>query len=117
MKIIGQLLIALIGGIVAILLYRTFENDDAGSEKNRSHIVGRNVSFDSSADSLNNVFNVGFGEAAEQTLEQVVHIRSRIVRNVPRDPFFEFFGDGFWDPRSKDQPQQQFQEASGSGVI
>lgn len=118
MKVLGQLFIAFLGAIVAIILYRAFERDrrdDAGTgyHQERNGIVNR-----ASADSLNNVFNVGFGDAAESTLAQVVHIRSRIVANVPRDPFFEFFGDGFWDRRYGDQQQpRQFQEASGSGVI
>lgn len=120
MKIFGQLLIALVGGIVAIFLYRAFDGDAAaGSVKHSTNVSNRNAAFySSSADSINNVFNVGFGEAADRSLQQVVHIRARIVTAVPRDPFFDFFGDEFWDPRYRNQRQQpQVQEASGSGVI
>lgn len=117
MKIAGQFLIALIGGIVAIFLYRAFEGPgNASSSSGQSD--GSSLFRSASADSINNVFTVGFREAAERSLEQVVHIRARFVRNLPQNPLFEFFGDGFWDPRNRNQPQQQqVQEASGSGVI
>lgn len=119
MKIIGQLFIALMGGIIAIILYRSLENDgrDDRAGNTATGIFGRSTSSSSgAADSINNVFNVGFGDAAETTLAQVVHIRARIISQVPRDPFYEHFGDGFWGPRYRN-PQQQVQEASGSGVI
>lgn len=118
MKVVGQLFIALVGGIVAILLYRVFErNEEVGgltpsSLKTSAAYDGRSV------DSLNNVFSVGFGEAAESTLAQVVHIRAKIPAPIQRDPFFEFFGEGFWGRSYRNQQQpQQLQEASGSGVI
>lgn len=120
MKILGQLFIALLGGIVAIFLYKAFENEGTpfgGGSSSVNPLAHNSSSSASSADSINNVFNVGFGEAAERTLAQVVHIRARIVAQARRDPFYEFFGDGFWDPRYRNQQQQQLQEASGSGVI
>ena len=118
MKILGQLFMALLGGLIAIILYRSFEgNDGDGARDNNSNSFRQNTSFASgSEDSINNVFNVGFGEAAESTLAQVVHIRARILSRVPTDPFFEYFGDGFWG-QNRNRPQQQMQEASGSGVI
>lgn len=121
MKIIGQLFIALLGGIMAILLYRAFENNENRSGQNFSlNPFREDASFSpGAADSLNNVFSVGFGDAAETTLAQVVHIRAKIVAPVQRDPFYEFFGDGFWGRRYRNQNQsrQQIMEASGSGVI
>lgn len=121
MKILGQLLIALVGGIVAILLYRMLEQDNRSDSANggiMSAFRTESSGSGASADSINNVFSVGFGEAAATTLQQVVHIRSRVAMQAPRDPFYEFFGDGFWGPQYRNQQrQQQFQEASGSGVI
>jgi Do/DeqQ family serine protease len=122
MKILSQLLIALLGGVIAIVLYTGFVREPANSPAQPRLVnpMAGSISYrNSPADSLNNVFNVGFGEAAESTLEQVVHIRSRIAARVQRDPFFEFFGDGFWGQQYKNQPyqQQQMQEATGSGVI
>lgn len=108
MKIIGQLLIALIGGITAVLLYKTFESS---REKEATPAL---INIDARAnDSINNVFRAGFGEAAARSLEQVVHIRARIARRLPQDPFFEFFGEGFGNRGGR----QQLEEASGSGVI
>jgi serine protease Do len=120
MKILGQLLIALVGGIVAILLYRMLEQDgqSASASGLMSGFRSESSRVEASADSINNVFSVGFGAAAASTLQQVVHIRSRVAMQAPRDPFYEFFGDGFWGPQYQNQQrQQQFQEASGSGVI
>lgn len=120
MKIIGQLLIALVGGMVAIIVYRSLENNgnSDGMERPATGIFSKNTPpVSGTADSINNVFNVGFGDAAETTLAQVVHIRARLVSQVPRNPFYEHFGDGFWGPRYRSHPQQQVQEASGSGVI
>lgn len=120
MKILAQFVIAVIGGVVAIFFYRLAERTDRpGIASGVEQPYGRQAAFSQSADSLNNVFRVGFGEAAETTLQEVVHVRSKIIAKVPRDPFFDYFGDGFWDPgyRSQQQPRQQIQEASGSGVI
>lgn len=120
MKILGQLIIALLGGLIAIVLYRAFESDETRSANGdrAANVFRHNASFPSGdADSINNVFNVGFGAAAERTLAQVVHIRARIVSRVPDNPLYEHFGDGFWGRRFQNQPQQQVQEASGSGVI
>lgn len=119
MKILGSLFMAVLGGIVAILIYRVMYGKD-GSQANESiNPFQRNTSFRSaSADSINNVFNVGFGDAAESTLAQVVHIRARVVTAAPQNPYFEFFGDGFWGRQyRRQQMQPQMQEASGSGVI
>lgn len=113
-------MIALLGGLIAIVLYRAFEGDDHKSDNGglSANVFRKNTSFHSgAADSINNVFNVGFGEAAERTLGQVVHIRARIISRAPGNPLYEHFGDGFWGRRFQNQPQQQVQEASGSGVI
>jgi serine protease Do len=120
MKILGNLIIALLGGIIAVFIYRAIDNKDRSpGDGDRINPFKRNTSFaSSSADSINNVFNVGFGEAAESTLAQVVHIRARVATPAPQDPFFDFFGDGFWGRQYRNQQRQpQMQEASGSGVI
>jgi serine protease Do len=120
MKILGQLLIALLGGIIAVFFYRAMDDNENMPAATRMAAGSRQLPFFNSgaADSIDNVFNVGFGEAAESSLEQVVHIRTRIVAQVPQDPFFEFFGEGFWGRQYRNQQQpQQIQEASGSGVI
>jgi Do/DeqQ family serine protease len=68
------------------------------------------------ADSLNRMFNVGFGDAAERSLEEVVHIRASVTGNRRSDPIVEFFGQG--EPFNGDPRQQGLgQQATGSGVI
>jgi serine protease Do len=118
MRILGQLFIALIGGIIAIVLYRAFERPVTAGDGSMNFFGQRAAYESASADSLNNVFSVGFGDAAETTLAQVVHIQAKIVISPQNDPFYEFFGDGFWGRRYRNQQQpQQIQQASGSGVI
>ncbi len=120
MKILTSFVIALLGGIIAITLYKAFEERPASPrDYPRTDGMGRPISYTAAVDSINNVFNVGFGEAAERSLAQVVHIRSRIVTQMPQDPFFEYFGEGFWGQEYKNRQYQrrQLQEASGSGVI
>lgn len=58
-----------------------------------------------------------FTFAAEKATPSVVHIKTKMTRNVSRqmmDPFEDFFG-GFGGGGRRAQPEQQ--EASGSGVI
>ncbi len=58
-----------------------------------------------------------FTYAAEKTTPAVVHITTKMTRNVSRqmmDPFEDFFG-GFGGNPHRQQPESQ--EASGSGVI
>jgi Do/DeqQ family serine protease len=120
MKLIGNLFIAILGGLIAVLIYRFTEKDSFTSADGRSaNPFNHQAAFNSeAADSINNVFTVGFGDAAATTLQEVVHIRSKIISQAPRDPFFDYFGDGFWSPQYRSQQQQQrVMEASGSGVI
>jgi Do/DeqQ family serine protease len=48
--------------------------------------------------------------ASERSIHSVVHITTKVPRQVNRDPFFEFF----YGPQ---QPNQQFSMGAGSGVI
>jgi Do/DeqQ family serine protease len=48
--------------------------------------------------------------ASERSVHSVVHITTKVPRQVFRDPFFEFF----YGPQ---QPNQQFSMGAGSGVI
>jgi Do/DeqQ family serine protease len=121
-KMVKQFLIGLVGGIFAIVLFKLLEANDGPFEagKRETNSLGQPISYNTSTvDSIQNVFSVGFGEAAASTLRQVVHIRSRITTQAPRNRFFEFFGDEFWQQQYKNQQWQesQVQEAAGSGVI
>jgi serine protease Do len=120
MKILGLLLAGMVGGILAILLYRMVDVSESPkvSGRNSSNPLAYRTAYTTGADdSINNVFSIGFGDAAERTLRQVVHIRSKFVSQAPRNPFFEFFGDDFWQQQQRDEQWRQMQEASGSGVI
>ena len=48
--------------------------------------------------------------ASDRSINSVVHITTKVPRQVQRDPFFEFF----YGPQ---QPNQQFSMGAGSGVI
>jgi S1-C subfamily serine protease len=90
-------------------------NNTANTTSNVNY--GANGNRAESVDSVTRALGAGFGNAAEQSLEQVVHIRatSRAQRRQ-YDPFQEFFGGGSpfeGDPRQRGMQQQ----ATGSGVI
>jgi serine protease Do len=120
MKILGLLLAGMVGGILAILLYRMVDVREPGqlNNGNSSNPLAYRTAYNTGdADSINNVFSIGFGDAAERTLRQVVHIRSKFTSQAPRNPFFDFFGEDFWQQQHKDEQWRQMQEAAGSGVI
>jgi Do/DeqQ family serine protease len=114
MKTFGQLLVGLVGGVLAIIIYTNFIV--SGKTTTVLSPLTRPASYSAAADSLNNVFTVGFGDAAATTLRQVVHIRARILSETQRSPYFDFFGDQFWQEH-RNQQGQQLQEGAGSGVI
>ncbi|MBD0255263.1 MAG: trypsin-like peptidase domain-containing protein [Cytophagales bacterium] len=118
-----------IGAVIALSVDRmsgrsqaTTNGQDNGLYNNTANPTS-NVNYGASGnraesvDSVTRALGAGFGNAAEQSLEQVVHIRatSRAQRRQ-YDPFQEFFGGGSpfeGDPRQQGMQQQ----ATGSGVI
>jgi serine protease Do len=111
-SIIGYIICGIIGGAIAALsvmyFYRPTLSDNVFQGSGSGVAFGK--SLNKAKDSLNGVFNVGFSNAADRSLKPVVHIRSVIMYDKNGR---EFLGDGFWD----NSYPQQFQEASGSGVI
>jgi serine protease Do len=120
------ILAGIIGGVVTLASYKYLGLDNsvspASSREDSRPSLTRPINYkgnDVGIDSLNEVFSVGFGEAADQSLMQVVHIRSRSrarqnAQRVP-DPFREFFGEEYGRPFQRERgPSQQ---SSGSGVI
>jgi len=118
-----------IGAVIALSVDRMSGRSQAPAEGQDNRLYNNtanttsNVNYGASGNSAKSVDSVtralgaGFGNAAEQTLEQVVHIRatSRAQRRQ-YDPFQEFFGGGSpfeGDPRQRGMQQQ----ATGSGVI
>ena len=119
----------ILGGVITLASYKYlgFDQNTGLSYSNTSSgaALSRPVNYrgrSSGVDSLNEVFSVGFGEAADKSLLQVVHIRSRsrARQNAQRgrDPFHEFFGEEYGSPFQRDQGGSEgMQQSSGSGVI
>lgn len=116
------ILAGIIGGFISLLAYRALGLDGRATGMNSAFTnpFVRNVSYSSErVDSLNNAFNVGFGEAAERSLQEVVHIRA--ITNVAANrrqyqSLEDFFGSE--DPFGESPRQQDLrQQSSGSGVI
>ena len=108
-KVLSVLVIAFIGGIVALGVNRLMMNDD-NSNRFTQH---QNAKF-TLAEKLAAVPEVDFVSVAEIATPAVVHIISTL-KSSPRgqmiNPFEEFFGGPSF-------PQQQGpQQATGSGVI
>jgi len=117
----------ILGGVITLTAYKYLDrNPDLSFPGSQPAVsMNRPVSYRGSSlgvDSLNEVFSVGFGEAADKSLLQVVHIRSRAQARQRaqrgRDPFHEFFGEEYGSPFQRDQGQSEgMQQSSGSGVI
>src|SRR5690554_5634460 len=117
-KIILTLLIALVGGLIAVSAYKIFENKQTDKlsfeERQQAHFANNPLSIISSAG------NPDFTQAAAAVSPAVVHIvttyeskgNSRGGQASPFDMFEEFFGR----PQGRQQ-QRQPARASGSGVI
>ena len=99
--------IALLGGVLAVGAYEYFKPApkayviENASAKNPVHFA----SYAGPAPAG----SVDFTQAAEMSLNAVVHIKTQVQQVVNRDPFFEYF----FGP----QGGAGMQEASGSGVI
>src|SRR5690606_38538106 len=72
MKIFGQLLITLVGGIVALFLQKMFERPHS-LEESSINPQGRRIVYNNeeATDSLNNVFSVGFGDVIQDLTWQL----------------------------------------------
>ena len=115
-RVISHLFTGVVGGIIAFILvlyfYKPTQSDNVfdGGRTIPGSSFGKSTSFSNKADSLNNIFSIGFGDAADKSLKPVVHIRSFVVTENREE---EYFGDGFWE----NSHPGQVQESSGSGVI
>lgn len=111
------ILAGVIGGIVTLSVDRLTRPAETGTRNSIFTTPFSKVSYTGNRlDSLNQAFSVGFSDAAQASLEQVVHIKATsTARRRQYDPFEEFFGGSPFggDPRQQGMPQQ----SSGSGVI
>lgn len=110
-RIAGIFMIALIGGGVALGLYKVFEKKQHYFESRPQGIPVKQVSFNAGA-----AFNQpDFEAAAQLSVHAVVHIKSEFQKkSLVYDDFFEFFNfGGRPQPREYSTPYS----AMGSGVI
>lgn len=116
-QIMGLVLVSLLSSGATIGLYSLYTNSDTSKDQRSIENYSQPVSFTST--SKTPAFQTDFTDAAERTINSVVHIQSTInqttvSRGGQRDPFFDFF---FGDRGGYQMPQQKPQKGFGSGVI
>ncbi len=106
-QIISTILIALLGGIIAVFAYTKFFQED------KTPVITERVVQPVGLASLDGEENenlTDFTYAAERSVHAVVHVRTERMRDSYRDPIFEFF---YGDKYSNPEPVTGI----GSGVI
>lgn len=110
-KTVGIFLIAMLGGVVTLGLYKAFEKTPAIFNTRPQGIPVQPVSYNPNA-----AFNLpDFEAAAASSVHAVVHIKSEFQKkSMVYDDFFEFFNHG-----GRRQPREYVSpySAMGSGVI
>jgi len=104
-RIFGSLLLAILGGITAIIIYSTIDKDEPVTvvqESPRMQYVHLPPAAEGPSD---------FTIAAEKTVHAVVHVKTKAYREGSGNPFYDFF---FGVPESDDEPRVV---GYGSGVI
>lgn len=118
-KLLSYFLIGIISALSALAITHHFNKQQATVIRENNDSPFKLASYNSS------LTNDAFVEAAKISTPAVVHI-STVIKAKKQDKrqpqnmnqFFQFFGDPFGGGGSPfDMPQQQDQEASGSGVI
>ena len=113
-KLLSTLFVAAIGGIIALAGTRYFYLIDKNKQSQITKPFNpQNISLASYNGNINSDLNSGFTNAAEKSVNAVVHIKtiSEQVNNLNYDPFAEWF----YGPQKRQQNYSQ--EGSGSGVI
>ena len=113
-KLLSTLFVACLGGLVALSTARYFYSSD----KNNANQITKpfdqpTIKLASYNQSMASGLNTDFTNAAEKSVNAVVHIKtiSERVNNLNYDPFAEWF----YGPQKRQQNYSQ--EGSGSGVI
>jgi serine protease Do len=104
-RIFATMIIAVLGGIAAVIIYDSIKDDEQVTiiqESSRMRYV--NLSSQASAPS-------DFTIAAEMSVEAVVHVKTKAFREGSGNPFFDYF---FGAPENSDEPRVV---GYGSGVI
>lgn len=108
-KLLSTLLVATIGGTTAICVQQKFFKEDTFASATTINNTTPVRYVSSSGAMPSNA--VDFTQAAEASVNSVVHIKTRVEEKYDQlnyDPFHQFFYG---------QPQQRVQQGSGSGVI
>jgi serine protease Do len=110
-KILASMLPALVGGLLALFAYKAFFDKPATSSTMQVQVPARWASLPYGLDS--NQFD--FTYAAEVTVNSVVHVKTKSMRenqSMTGNPFFDYF---FGYPNRPQQPEPVM--GFGSGVI
>lgn len=106
--------LGILGGlfpILGILAYSYFFKSEYDIGNTRAnYFVEANYESDESLSSLGTLALPDLTTASEKTINTVVHIITKVPRQVSRDPFHDFF----YGPQ---QQGEQFAQGAGSGVI
>jgi len=133
-KVISNLLIALLGGIISVGLYKTLENPQYQSNTTNAGlqiiptnyntasdktIFGSQNAYTNAKNKRVTVPTFDFTSTAATSTPTVVHIKTKKIASRGRNSF-PFFGDDFWT--GQQQPKQQNNSrkeplSTGSGVI
>ncbi|HRD54178.1 MAG TPA: Do family serine endopeptidase [Flavobacteriales bacterium] len=110
-RILASLLLGIAGGFIALSIHQRFFAETPASSSIGTPDPGLPVTYVSlPATGTAPVVAVDFTEAAERSVNAVVHVTTETTINV-RDPFADFF----WGYRAPSQQRQQ--QGAGSGVI
>jgi serine protease Do len=118
-KVGGILLIAVIGGLISVGLYKFIEDNSAVPEVNAQSLDVYTASYRqpvSGSVSQVSFSAPDFTTAAESTINAVVHIKTEYQRKSNVYDYFFDFHDFFGHPRNDNQRSMPYQ-GSGSGVI
>ncbi len=132
-KVISNLLIALLGGIISVGIYKTLEKPQQSPNHTTSGIqiipsnynspdgetiFGSQNAYSNPKNKRITVPTFDFTATAATSTPTVVHIKTKKIASRARNPF-PFFGDDFW--ASPQQPKQKNGRkeplSTGSGVI
>ena len=105
--------LGLLGGMLPLGLFLCFNNP---SKSLSDEVLDGNRYQQARFTSLgaNPMMTENFVDAAENTINSVVHVTTKVVKtSVQQDPFFEFF----YGPGSGNREFKQYGSGSGSGVI
>ncbi len=122
-KILGFLAIGIAGGLIGAAIFIKFGNNEPQSSNIPPIVQERPFTVPAhyarlTAGTASGQMLPDFTDAAELTVNAVVHIRTEYTRKSPvYDHFFFDFHDFFGDRRRRSTPQSRPIVATGSGVI